>query len=459
MNAPAVISSAKQAGFSEGEHTHEQAAGCYSFLHPTTQGQSGRRVFISNSLTGKFEGMRESDLDAVFHQLTKLKAIAGNINSFSAKEKAAQHITILGKVQVTYDITQDAVNGLAGGVYINDIDLAAFGQRDAGLYKVTKGTRGWTIPDQPTKKITTKLAAINGFCRDASQAANTIIPKMLLKAYAPLEDGVNVHSEGEYSLFYNPPSMYSKGMQYENTSTNSRVTMNELKKSMVASQKSNQKVRWAVHGDGAHVLLDALSSLPPGQNLSCHQVMLLNPTVDVAKLLPLMRKANMSLHEDVQKIQENDVLSVKAQLGNNKALKKELEQFPGFENKAKSLSTQSRNTRDKMIDTVVSAGLMGTSVTAAATAALGLTVAALPALATAAVTGGGYAAYKTYRSASSTAKNSRNMLATGMADPSVNPHLNPFEDTADLNAAMTDRFGGLSKSFYSVIMHKLKRNA
>jgi hypothetical protein len=458
MNAPvipapvhsSVLRSAKQAGFHYKGMTTNNSA--YMLLHPSTNGDCGRRVFIASHLSSVFTGMEPDDIDSVFHELTKLKAIAGNITSFSAKEKAGQHITILGKVQVNYDITQDAVGRKPGGVYINAIELASFKQHAAGLYKVAKSrNKRWSIADQASKTIDTKLAAINGLCDDVSQAARRIIPDMLDKAYSPGKEGINVYTEGEYSLLYNPPEMYYKGRQYESTSTNSRVTMNELKKALISAQRNGHKVRWVVHGDGAHVLYNALCSLPARQNLSLHTMMFLNPTEDVAQILPLMRKHQIQLHQDVQKIHESDVLSLKAQMGNHKALKRELEQFPDFETKAKALSQQSLHSRDQMADHLISAGLLGSSVTAAATAALGLSVAALPALASA----GAYGAYKSYRSATSSAKNYRNMLATEITDPDVNPHLTPYQDTADLNTMMSKRFGGLGRSFYSVIKHKI----
>ncbi|GLS26559.1 hypothetical protein [Marinibactrum halimedae] len=66
-----------------------------------------------------------------------------------------------------------------------------------------------------------------------------------------------------------------------------------------------------------------------------------------------------------------------------------------------------------------------------------------------------FSGYKAYHSVKSSVTGFRNMQATKIADPKINPHLNPFADTADLNATMDKQFGGFGKSLYCMLKHKI----
>jgi hypothetical protein len=467
MSAHQVIQSAQKAGFlDKGTMGIQLGRNTYKLLHPSTNGQSGRRVYIDIALFSKFQGIKLSRIDDAFVQLCKLKASAGNITSFSAKGKSGQHISVLGQVQVTYRIVQQQTESEPGGVYILDIELSNFAKHDAGLYKVTRDrNKKWLIPDEPTLRVKTKLAAINGFCAGAKQAADELMPKMLDKVYSQGEDAAYIYQEKEYSLFYNPPSLYAKGVQYNENSANSQIALHGLRQALMQAKLDKREVRWAVHGDGIHVLYNALKHMPK-QDFSNHTFMFLSSTYDISKILPLLRERQMKLHDDVLQIQENDTLALEAQYGNHKRLKHELSQFPGFENKAETLAEKSLASTRKQHDHIMGAAVLGSGVagTVVAAKALATKAAAFIAISNpitavvAAGAGAGYVAYKGVRKAQDvvkSAKNLRNMAAHDIPDPSINPHLNPFGDTIDLNNAFSARFGAAGQSFYHVLKHKL----
>ncbi|GLS26560.1 hypothetical protein [Marinibactrum halimedae] len=358
MTSPNFLKAAYQAGFKDNNNGNiVDNGGSYALLHPTTDGRSGRKVFIDLSLAPKFGELKEDELFKVFHELTKLKAVAGNINSYTSQRHAGSHISVFGITHVTYEIIQQEVNGNPGGVYITDIDIGRFGDDNPGVYHVRLENRhDWVVTNRkkPIRKVKTKVAAINGFCDGITQAAQEVMPPILGKAfsYSDFDNGVNIRQEKEYSLFFNPPVMYSKGEPYNCNSVNSHVAMNSLRETLV---NSDEKILWGVLGDGAHLLYEALRFMPEGKRLGNHTVLFLNPSKDLTEILPLMRRHNMKLHMDVQKIQENDQIAIKAQFDNQKKLQNELRKWPGFEKKAAALYQQNLSMRNKVMSTFTGA--------------------------------------------------------------------------------------------------------
>lgn len=414
----------------------------FILLDRDTDGRVGRPVYILEHLSSKFNGIPKDKLDLALHRLKQLRATAGDISAHSNLRNAKEHRSLVGTAMVSYKIFQNTGSAEhQPGVYITEITFAEYERGDPGLYKVTNQREEWEV-DKRVDQITTVFAAINGPCRDLSQAATKIMPEMLGKAYSNKKWSGDLKSDG-FTLFYNPPCLY-EGMKLWQTPkqkcTNHAYTATALAKALLEASGRRQVVQWAVHGDGAHVLLGALKKLQ-GKDLSNHTVMFLSPTKEVSAILPLMREAKMGLHDDVMKIQDSDWRSKQSQMWHFHSLKKQLSQMPGFEDQAHLQSTQ--RFKDLRTWTGMVAG--------AATSGFGL-AAFSPAIPTVgAIAGAALGAFAMWEKAQSI----RNIAANSINNPGLNPHMQPFKTNDQMNLHARKHSGNALKTFADVIKGKL----
>tara|TARA_R110001583_G_scaffold12620_1_gene55897 strand:+ start:256 stop:1587 length:1332 start_codon:yes stop_codon:yes gene_type:complete len=410
-----------------------------------TDGRVGRRIFINMNLVEKFNGMSDQhNINYSFQKIKQLSALAGGIKSYSNVADASEHMQILGRAKVTYKIIQYTNNPeKQPGIYITDLDLADFSDGNAGIYKVERdhSKNRWAASKKPSLEITSHFAAINGLCESLRQAARQIIPPMISSAYQ------NVGHINSFDLFYNPPSLYSGKKKWttpEQKAVTSEITAARLAHAINTSQKKGHLVKWVVHGDGIKVLEKALIKLD-GRDLSNHTMLFMAPTEAVANILPITRRSNIKLHNDVMKIHDHDGLSKKAQLGTGSRLASELKQY-GMDDRAELLKVQVQRNARTATKELVSAATFGASIGALILAP------AIPAL----TVGAGVSAAFTAANAADTAQGFRNRLSTSLTEPSLNPHLNPHKSVDELNLAAKKSSGNLAMTFVDVIKAKLR---
>ncbi len=416
-------------------------------LDRQTNGACGRAVYIDEGLSNKFFGLKLSQILNIIQKLKSLGAMAGGVTSFSSVNDAAAHMTVIGKTRVTYKVFQNTNDPTKkAGVYITDIDVESYAEGAPGLYSVHYDRGDWLLDDERPEKIKGHFAAINGLCDEPEHAASRILPDMLDNAFNKNKkwEG-DLKSEG-YSMFFSPPSLYTKNMIWKTPKQkkHSQSSAAELLKNvLVESQNNNKKVQWVIHGDGSK-LLDSALKLAGGTNLSNHTMLFCSPTEKVSKILPSMKRNKINLHDDVMKIQDDDWKSKSAQMFSGRAMQKELSKFPGFEDKAAILKGEAFKNLRGVVGEVKGAGAMGWGIGAAilAPAAPGVL----------AIGGAIWGAYDMWKKAQSI----RNSAATNTTNASLNPHMQPFKSTDEMNLLAKKHSGSTLKTFVDVLKEKMK---
>lgn len=427
---------AKLAGFSKilGASSRD-----FILFDKDTDGRSGRPIFINGALANKFNNFKKfSEIQYAFHRIKQLRALAGGITSYSNNNDAMEHMLVVGRAKITYKLfaaTNDP--GSKPGVYITDLDMADFADHEPGIYKTIKKAESWDVGGSPESYITSSVAAINGLCDDLRQAAGEIMPSILESAYGPQND---------YDLFYNPPALFKDGKEWKTPQQKLRgqVMTELLARALKDCQLHKQEVKWVVHGDGARLLRKTLEKVG-GADLSNHTLMFMAPMDTVADILPMARRSKMNLHQDVMKINDDDLESQRHQWGRDdrKKLGSELRQY-GMDDKAYTLTNTLRKRR-------ISTGKAMLTVGGAAFSA-GSLLSGIPALTVGGAVGGAFTA----ATALDTAQTIRNRMAASITNPAYNPHLNPHKSVEELNLAARKASGGLAKTFVDVVRARIK---
>lgn len=415
----------------------------FILLDRDTDGTAGRPIYIKGALASKFTGLTTTNANTVFAKIKQLRATAGGIGAYSNTNNALEHMTVVGAVGVRYKMVQSTGSPKRKpGVYITDLDVGNFADGDPGLYKVSRGQRTWEVQVRPVPTIQTDFAAINGLCDGLKDAGEVILPNMLEGVYS----AGNVAGKG-YTLCYNPPSLYHRNQFWRSPTqkkTNKHVVAMHLKEALLDAQSRKQKVQWVVHSDGAHVLHDALN-LVGGRDLSCHTMIFLAPTKDVSAVLPMVRKTKINLHSDVMKVQDDDWRSKKAQMGSGKKLEQELNQMPGFSDRAEILRKQANRDRHNVIANFVK----GASVTAAVGSFF-----LSPVVTAAAVAGVAWQAYGAVQNDQH--QSMRNKMASSTKNHGLNPHFHPLKSSDEMNQHAKKHSGTVSKTFRDLVRELTK---
>lgn len=415
----------------------------FILLDRDTDGGAGRPIYIDGALASKFTGLESSKADEVFRRIKQLRATAGGIGAYSNVNNAMEHMTVVGTVGVRYKMIQSTGSPeKKPGVYITDLDVGNFGDEKPGLYRVVKDRDVWKADKEPEESVRTDFAAINGLCRGLQHAAREILPDMLNDVYP----NGKLDSKG-YTLCYNPPSLYHRNKFWRSPTqkkTNKRVTATHLKEALLDAQSRKQQVQWVVHSDGAHVLHDALSMVG-GRDLSCHTMIFLAPTKDVSAILPMVRKSKINLHKDVMQVQDDDWRSKKTQMGSATKLRQELNQMPGFADRAEVLFKQTSRDRHSVNASVVKA--------ASLTFAVGSFFFA-PVVTAAAVVGAGWNAYGAIQKDEH--QSVRNKLANNTKNHGLNPHFHPLKSKDEMNLHAKKHSGSVAKTFRDLVRELVK---
>jgi hypothetical protein len=412
-------------------------------LDNDTEGRIGRAIFIDSALIPIFKTLPNDKRDHVLRQLKQLRATAGGMGACSNVNNAHEHKTIIGSAGVRYKIFQNTgTQEYKPGVYITDIEVARYKDVEAGLYRVNPGSTEseWFVGAGKLGQIKTNLAAINGMGRDLDQVATLVLPELIKSGYS---DKKAILNQQGYTLFYNPPSLYDSSGTWR-TPRQKRFTgihaARELDAALLISAHNKQSVNWLVHSDGAKILHNALKNLKEKIDLSAHTVLFAAPTADVSRILPLLRDTKMQLHTDVMKVQDNDWKSKQAQMLHFGRLKSELDKM-GMEDQAHLQSQQRfRDLRNYggMLSGAASAGFAMASFA--------------PALPTVAAIGG--AALGVF-ALWDKAQNLRNIAANNLNNPALNPHMQPFKTTDQMNLHAAKHSGGALKTFVDVLKGKV----
>lgn len=419
-------------------------AGQFILLDQDTDGRCGRAVYINLALSATFAGIEQSARDLILHRLKSLRATAGGANSYSNIHDAMEHKTLIGSAFVHYKMLQASGSAVfPPGVYITGMEVASYGQAPPGLYRVTKRREDWEVEKQQAKAISTDFAAINGACRGIAQAASEVLPEMLDKAYSGKKWRGDLNSEG-YTLFFNPPCLYDstgawKTPQQKAFSKNLAAV--KLARAMAEASRRQHPVQWVVHGDGAHIMHDALQQLP-GVDLSNHTLLFAAPTKSVAALLPALRQCSVKLHDDVIKVQDADWRSKQTQMWHSRKLERELRQIPGLEDQAAILAGQHRRDLATYVNSLI--GAAATGVALASPAVPGLVSVGLAAV-------GIYATWDKMN-------HLRNIASTAINIPGLNPHMHPFDSSQQMNHRARKHSGNAAKTFVDVVKARLGRS-
>lgn len=415
----------------------------FILLDRDTDGTAGRPIYIKGALASKFTGLTTTNANTVFAKIKQLRATAGGVGAYSNANNVLEHMTVVGSVGVRYKMVQSTGSPKRKpGVYITDLDVGNFADGDPGLYKVVKGRDRWSIGKEPIENIKTDFAAINGLCKNLQHAAVELLPDMFDSVY----DGDDVAGKG-YTLCYNPPSLYHRDMLWRSPTqkkTNKHVVAMHLKEALLDAQSRKQKVQWVVHSDGAHVLHDALN-LVGGRDLSCHTMIFLAPTKDVSTVLPLVRKTKINLHSDVMRVQDDDWRSRKTQMGSGKRLKQELNQMPGFSDRAELLRKQANRDRHSVVSNVVKGATL--------TAAIGSFFLS-PVVTAAAVAGVAWQAYGAVQNDQH--QSVRNKMASNTKNHGLNPHFHPSKTKDEMNLHAKKHSGSVAKTFRDLVRELAK---
>ncbi|TVZ38947.1 hypothetical protein P886_3333 [Alteromonadaceae bacterium 2753L.S.0a.02] len=419
----------------------------YIPLDTDTTGASGRAVYIDQTFVYRFGDAQTNQTTLILSRLKQLRAKAGGATEFSNKHNAFEHKSIIGNAFVKYKIFPSTGDPNYGpGVYITDLEVAKYSDGQPGLYH-TEFSRGfWRLSDKKTKTISTHHAAINGLCKSIDEAATSIMPSLLDKAYGHKKWKGDLKNEG-YTLCFNPPSLYDKGTEWRTPrqkSFSQSLAAQKLSKAFLDAQEKNKDVQWVIHGDGAY-LLDKALNLTGGRSLNKHTIIFLSPTKNIASILPKVRKSNINLHDDVMKIHDDDIKSLRAQLGSPLALRSELLKFPGMEDQADLLGKQRFDNTLRMGGYIKAAASLGSGIGAF------LLSPAAPTLLTLAGIGAG--AYATWESA----KTWRNIAANKSTNPGINPHMHPYKNRDEMNLHAKKYAGGQLKTFAVVLKELFRR--
>jgi hypothetical protein len=450
MSTQQIQQAASQAGFSR----TASAANKYILFDDDTDGRCGRCVFIDQGLLAKFQGSTDGkveELKYVFHRIKQLKSRAGDLASHFDPQDPKSKISMFGKAEIKYTIHQpSASSGMVAGVYIDDLNLASFSGAEPGLYNVKDKNGEFVLSNKRVDSIPTTRAAINGLCESAKQAAELILPPMVNVAYGHRKwDKLagTMAPDDSYTMFYNPPDMYKNGkrMVSQGKATNQRLTADRLAEALKEAQSRNKKVQWVVHGDGIYALESALKKVS-GKSLDCHTAIFLSPNSDVSKILPLMNRSGMKIHDTVYQTHDDDLISRDAQSGNGRRLKNALVEMGHDNNAAAVMKTDANNNVWKK----------AAMLTASAGTGFGLgTLMLNPVISIPLVTVGGVAAGAiALKGNVDAAKSVKNNVAArmGVTEPALNPHLNPFASKTDMNQKATDFRRAQGKSFVSRVL-------
>ena len=422
----------------------------------------GRKLLIDKGLAKKFAGIPVEGQNNVVQRLSSLSATAGGVSACSNIHDAASHMTILGSVGVTYKIFPNTGEPSSPpGVYITDVDLQSFVSGEPGLYKVNESSDEWVIDGIRPDRLKTGYAAINGLCRDIDQAATRLMPEFLASAYdskASYHKENNLKSEG-YTLFYNPPSLYTKGMRFK-TPTQKRKglaqTADMLKNQILNADRNVENMKWVIHGDGAKLFGKALKMLD-GYDLSRHTMLFLAPREDVAQLLPAMNRSGIKLHGDVMSIQDDDWSSRSKQMLSGAKMSRELASYGGFSGstgleKGMVFRETARNDLFATVKSLTASATFGAgAITAGSAIAAGSFMVAAPAAIGVGTIAAGAGAVMSAYSMAAKAQSLRNSAANNVTNANLNPHLNPTKSKGAMNAAVAIHSGGQVSSFVKVL--------
>lgn len=444
MNSATLNNAAKNAGFSKGI---QKAGNQYVLLDKDTDGRVGRAIFIKSDLIHKFSGFdSQADLDEAFSRIKQLRATAGGIDSFTNVANPKEHMGIIGRAKIKYKIFQYASGeAKTPGVYITDVDLADFSKgSDPGIYDVKRDrSNKWNVKNKVCRHLNNEYAAVNGLCENLPQAAEKIIPPMLVNAYSNKDAHTKIDN---YSIFYNPPYLLSGSTQWKTPAqktTTLEIASARLQYALKKATEEKKKISWVIHGSGIDVFHKAINGIKQ-TNLSNHTVIFMAPTSPVADVLPAIRSTNIQLHSNVIKIHPHDQKSREAQLMSGDSLKQQLEAM-GHRDEGILLHRERRQDLVNMASSVSGVATMGIGGVALTLPATGFGIAAL-------AIGGILSVHKGIQ----TAHMARNISANGLTNEAFNPHLNPHMTVAELNLTAEKASGSLAKTFYDVIKMKLK---
>ena len=308
---------------------HQINYSTFILFHPSTNGTSGRKVYIDPALIPRFIELIDPNGHIglqVIQGLIGLKNSAAGINSDSNQSNALQHRSTFQNIVVTYTILQQG--GRGAGVYITALASAhASDTHSPGFYKVLPDTgRGgdsrskWTIePDSSTTM--SSVVGVLGAVAPSDSGASSAIETANIFASDALSAERRQLGKG-FSLFYTPNYVIdgmgiwlSSSQKTSNGSAGSPRSFAQLLANTAnkpASHGDPERYKWYIVGQGAKVFQQALQEYkrlgktPLNRN---HEFYFIDPQVPLGLLKDDLRSQGIDFYHDRNIIEDKMTLA------------------------------------------------------------------------------------------------------------------------------------------------------
>ena len=308
---------------------HQINYSTFILFHPSTNGTSGRKVYIDPALIPRFIELIDPNGNIglqVIQGLIGLKNSAAGINSDSNQSNALQHRSTFQNIVVTYTILQQG--GRGAGVYITALASAhASDTHSPGFYKVLPDTgRGgdsrskWTIePDSSTTM--SSVVGVLGAVAPSDSGASSAIETANIFASDALSAERRQLGKG-FSLFYTPNYVIdgmgiwlSSSQKTSNGSAGSPRSFAQLLANTAnkpASHGDPERYKWYIVGQGAKVFQQALQEYkrigktPLNSN---HEFYFIDPQVPLGLLKDDLRSQGIDFYHDRNIIEDKMTLA------------------------------------------------------------------------------------------------------------------------------------------------------
>ncbi|UTA47964.1 hypothetical protein L1F30_00125 [Simiduia sp. 21SJ11W-1] len=268
----------------------------FIYFDGSTQGQSGKKVFIDPMLLPKymdyvenFANTRETTIAAI----KQLSATAGSVTSSKNLQTAHLHRSHCGTVVVTYLVLQDKIENSHGpGVYITDVAQAVMGESEQGpgFYRINNVDEGWRSKELETDTMPTLIGTIGSVYNN--DTAHYSLKSTQNKIGDFLDRRAAKHMTGEgFALYYSPSyTVDGYGTWLPSKQQTGSAGPDRLANILINTQKQywgdiDSPHLWYVFGDGATLLSKALDVVERRgiKQLNYHSFEFIDPTVNMVK--------------------------------------------------------------------------------------------------------------------------------------------------------------------------------
>lgn len=304
---------------------HQINYSTFILFHPSTNGTSGRKVYIDPALIPRFIELIDPNDHIglqVIQGLIGLKNSAAGINSDSNQSNALQHRSTFQNVVVTYTILQQG--GRGAGVYITA--FASGYQKDLhspGLYKVKPSAeRGakWAVEPDSSSSMPSVIGVLGSAAPSesgivsATETADVFVDSALSRERRQISNG--------FSLFYTPHYVIdgmgvwlSSTQKISNPSAGSPKSFAQLLANTAnkpAGYGDPERYKWYIVGQGAKFFQQALQEykrIGKTQLNRNHEFYFVDPQVPLGLLKDDLRSQGIDFYHDRNIIEDKMTLA------------------------------------------------------------------------------------------------------------------------------------------------------